>query len=159
MLVPCTSVRTHARDAKIKCQHLWITGSSLRSCEKVWSSHRSTSTCFTWACSLHTKIPWTPRVTISLDYQPNPVNKSITTHSISSVWFLPQICFVRYPTIRFGLSPMDVVTPHGLLMLRNCFLDFAVEHWFGCRATESGFAGDIGAIEVWLIDWLIDWLK
>ena len=32
-----------------------------------------------------------------------------------------------------------------------------VEHWFGCRATEPGFAGDIGAIEVWLIDWLIDW--
>ena len=37
-------------------------------------------------------------------------------------------------------------------MLRNCFLDFAV-HWFGCRATEPGFTGDIGAIEVWLIDW------
>ena len=32
------------------------------------------------------------------------------------------------------------------------------EHWFGCRATEPGFAGDIGAIEVWLIDLLIDWL-
>ena len=40
-------------------------------------------------------------------------------------------------------------------MLRNCFLDFAVEHWFGCRATEPRFAGDIGAIEIWLIDWLI----
>ena len=40
-------------------------------------------------------------------------------------------------------------------MLRNCFLDFAVEHWFGCRTTELGFAGDIGAIEVWLIDSLI----
>ena len=24
--------------------------------------------------------------------------------------------------------------------------------WFCCRTTESGFAGDIGAIEVWLID-------
>ena len=34
-------------------------------------------------------------------------------------------------------------------------LDFAVEHWFGCRATEPGFTGDIGAIEVCLIDWLI----
>ena len=30
-------------------------------------------------------------------------------------------------------------------------LDFAVEHWSGCRATEPGFAGDIGAIKVWLI--------
>ena len=40
----------------------------------------------------------------------------------------------------------------------SCFLDFAVEHWFGCRATEPGFAGDIGAIEVWLIGWFIYWL-
>ena len=54
-----------------------------------------------------------------------------------------------------GLSPIDTIMPHGLLMLRNCFLYFAVEHWFGCRAIEYGFAGDIGAIEVWLIDWLI----
>ena len=38
-------------------------------------------------------------------------------------------------------------------MSRNCFLDFAVEHWFGCRATEPGFTEDIGAMEVWLIDW------
>ena len=44
--------------------------------------------------------------------------------------------------------------PDGLLMLRNCFLDFAVEQWFGCRATEPGFAGDIGPS---LIDGLIDW--
>ena len=44
----------------------------------------------------------------------------------------------------------------GMLMLRNCFLDFTVEHWFGCSATEPDFAGDIGAIEVWLIGWLID---
>ena len=26
------------------------------------------------------------------------------------------------------------------------------------NATEPGYAGDIGAIEIWLIDWLIDWL-
>ena len=41
-------------------------------------------------------------------------------------------------------------------MLRNCFLDFGVEHWFGFRATEPGFTKDIGAIGVWLIDWSID---
>ena len=39
---------------------------------------------------------------------------------------------------------------------QNCFLDFAVEYWFGCRATDPGFAGNIGAIEVWLIDCLIN---
>ena len=44
--------------------------------------------------------------------------------------------------------------PDGLSMLWNCFLDFAVKHCFGCRTTEPGFTGDIGAIEVWLIDWL-----
>ena len=38
-------------------------------------------------------------------------------------------------------------------MLHNHFIDFAVEHRFGCRATEPGFAKDIGTIEIWLIDW------
>ena len=36
------------------------------------------------------------------------------------------------------------------LMLQNCFFDFAVEHQFSLRATEPGFAGDIGAVEIWL---------
>ena len=43
-------------------------------------------------------------------------------------------------------------------MLRNCFLNFAVEHWFGCRTTEPGFAKDIGAIEVWLIDIFVNFM-
>ena len=71
----------------------------------------------------------------------------------------PSILHPLLTSLWFGLSPIDTVTPHGLLTLRNCFLDFAVEHWFGCRATEPGFAGDIGAIEVWLIDWFLwKWL-
>ena len=40
-------------------------------------------------------------------------------------------------------------------LLRNDFNDFAFEHRSGCYATESGYAGDIGAIEIWLIDWLV----
>ena len=51
------------------------------------------------------------------------------------------------------LSPLDTVTPDGPLTLWNCFINFAVEHWFGCHATEPGFARDIGAIEIWLVDW------
>ena len=51
----------------------------------------------------------------------------------------------------FGLFPMDTSIPNGLLMLWNCFIGFAVEHRFGCLATESGFARNIGAIKVWLI--------
>ena len=34
-----------------------------------------------------------------------------------------------------------------LLMLWSRFINFAVEHWFVCRATEPGYARDIGAIE------------
>ena len=44
-----------------------------------------------------------------------------------------------------------------VLVPSSCFLDFAVEYWFGWHATEPGFAGDIGAIEVGLINWLFDW--
>ena len=55
-----------------------------------------------------------------------------------------------------GLFPIDTGMPDGLLMLQNCFFNFAVEHWFGCRGNEPGFGGGIGTIEVWLIDWLID---
>ena len=54
-----------------------------------------------------------------------------------------------------GLFSLDTATPNSLLMPWNCFIDFAIEHWFSCRATEPGFARDIGAIEIWLIDWLI----
>ena len=50
-----------------------------------------------------------------------------------------------------GLCPVDTSMPDGPLMLQNCFIDFAVEHWFGCHATEPGFTGDIGSIEIWLI--------
>ena len=41
-------------------------------------------------------------------------------------------------------------------MIRNNFIDFAFEHQFGCHATKSGFAGDIGTIEIGLIDSFID---
>ena len=39
------------------------------------------------------------------------------------------------------LSPIDTGLANGLLMLWNCFLDFAVEHWFSCCATEPGLPG------------------
>ena len=44
--------------------------------------------------------------------------------------------------------PVDTGVPNGLLMLRNDFNDFAFEHRSGCCATEPGYAGDIGAIEI-----------
>ena len=39
--------------------------------------------------------------------------------------------------------------------MTKLFFEFAVEQWFSWGTTESDLAGDIGAIEIWLIDWLI----
>ena len=37
--------------------------------------------------------------------------------------------YSQYSTASFSsVVAIDTVTPHGLLMLRNCFPDFAVEH-------------------------------
>ena len=59
-------------------------------------------------------------------------------------------------TYLFDLAiPHDTAVPNGLLMLWNIFNDFVFEHRSGCCATEPGYTGDIGAIEIQLIDWLI----
>ena len=71
----------------------------------------------------------------------------------SAFQLLPSRNSSRHISLTWPLPRHDTVTPDGPLMLWNCFIDFAIEHWFGCRATEPGFAGDIGAIEIWLIDW------
>ena len=60
---------------------------------------------------------------------------------------------------RLGLPPVDTGVPYCLLMLRNDFNDFAFEHRSGCCTSEPGYAGDIGAIEIWLINWLTDWMS
>ena len=88
-----------------------------------------------WVPLTYVKVNWKEIITVKVN-------------TISS-WPWPLDCLPKH--IPLGLSPIVAVTPHGLLMLRNYLIDFAVEHWFGCHATESGFAGDIGAIEVWLI--------
>ena len=43
---------------------------------------------------------------------------------------------------------MDTGVLNGPLMFWDYFFDFAVEHQFGRHATEPGFAGDIGDIEI-----------
>ena len=47
--------------------------------------------------------------------------------------------------------------PDDPVMLWDCFIDFAIEHQFGCGITVPGLVGNIGGIEIWLIDLLIDW--
>ena len=44
--------------------------------------------------------------------------------------------------------PVDTGVPNGMLMLRNSLNDFVIEHRSGCCATEPGYAGDIGVIEI-----------
>ena len=44
--------------------------------------------------------------------------------------------------------PLDTGVPNGLLMLQNSLKDFAFEHRSGSCATEPGYAGDIGAIDI-----------
>ena len=44
--------------------------------------------------------------------------------------------------------PVGTGAPNGLLMLRNSINDFVFEPRSGCCATEPGYAGDIGAIEI-----------
>ena len=76
----------------------------------------------------------------------------------------PAVCLAPTAIIRkhlkthlfdLGLSSFNTSMPSRQMVLWNCFTNFAVEHWFGCHATEPGDTGDIGAIEIWLIDWLI----
>ena len=81
-----------------------------------------------------------------------------TSHCLSVQPFqlLPSRSIWRSISFWLGLSPLDTSTPDSPLMLLSCFTDFAIEHWFGCCTTEPGFARNIGAIEIWLIDRLID---
>ena len=58
---------------------------------------------------------------------------------------------LRLSDMAFPLT--DTSTPAGPLKLWNCFIDFAIEHWFGCQATEPGYTRDMDAVEMWLIDW------
>ena len=50
--------------------------------------------------------------------------------------------------VRLGLPPVDTGVPNALLMLWNSLSDFVFEHQSGCCATEPGYAGHIGAIEI-----------
>ena len=62
----------------------------------------------------------------------------------------------RLKTYLFDLvspPPIDTCVPYFLLMLRNDFNDFAFEDRPRCCAIGPGYVGDIGAIEIWLLDW------
>ena len=71
-------------------------------------------------------------------------------HQTHDDLFLPKVWIIHYHANSWPIHHRWPV------MLQSCFIDFAVEHRFSCCANEPGFAGDIGAIEIWLIDWLID---
>ena len=51
-------------------------------------------------------------------------------------------------TYLFDFPPVDTSVPNDLLMLRNSLNNFVFEHQSSCCATEPGYTGDIGAIEI-----------
>ena len=61
---------------------------------------------------------------------------------------LPSGNVSKHIFLTWPLPPSTPAQPDGLL---NSSIDFAYEHWSGCCATESSYAGDIGAMEIWLI--------
>ena len=62
---------------------------------------------------------------------------------------LPPSGDISKHTFRTWPSPsVDTCVPNGLLMLQNSLNNFVFEHRSGCCATESGYAGHIGAIEI-----------
>ena len=68
----------------------------------------------------------------------------LTKHSIARLFLVFNAIFVDFKT---SFIFENVVLAIPILFLISSH-HFAVVHWFDCRATEPGFAGDIGAIEV-----------
>ena len=70
-------------------------------------------------------------------------NLSLSAHSAISI-----AVFKKHlkTSLRLSLSPIDTNTPDGPLMLRKVCC-----HCFNCHATEPGFNGGIGAMDIWLI--------
>ena len=99
-------------------------------------SNTSTGAFHSWAPSFWHNLP------LSLLSATSVVSSGNTSNHISLTWPFP-----------INTSMLD-----GLLMLQNCFLNFAVIHWFDYHTTETGYTGNIGAIKIWLIYLLINWL-
>ena len=82
-------------------------------------------------------------------------NLPLSVHSATSVDTFRR----RLKPFQLALPPVDTGVPNRVLMLRNSLNEFVFEYRSGCCATEPGYAGDIGDIEIWLIDWFIYLLK
>ena len=85
----------------------------------------------------------------------SPLHQPPTVYPFSHLHCNLQETF-QNPSLWLGLSPINTTTDNGPVMLRNCFIDFAVDYGFGCHTAKPVCAGDIGTMENWLIDWLID---
>ena len=72
---------------------------------------------------------------------------------------LPPSDDVSKHTFQLGLFPRRHRCAQWPVDVTESLNNFVFEHRSGCCATESGYAGDIGAIEIWLIDWLTDLLS
>ena len=92
-------------------------------------------------------------IATSLPLRPQRSNRGITlvqgTSAHVSLLFGTTFHYLSVQPPRLPNSEdVDTGVPNGLLILRNDFNDFAFEHRSGCYATESGYVGDIGAIDI-----------
>ena len=61
---------------------------------------------------------------------PSRLNRPLPSLRFCNLWGTSQ------DALWLGLSPTDTTKLNCTLMCRNCFVNFAVEHWFDCAATE-----------------------
>ena len=80
-------------------------------------------------------------------------NLPLSVHSAISVATFKKNLKIHLFDLAF--PPIDTSTLDGPLMLHNCYIDFAVEHWFSCHTTGPGSAGDIDGIEFDWFDFII----
>ena len=68
--------------------------------------------------------------------------------SVTRIWSIVKQKTSQNIPFRLGLPPVDTGVPNSLLMLQNSLNDFVFEDRSGCCATDPGYTGDIGAIEI-----------
>ena len=76
-------------------------------------------------------------------------NLPVSIHSAFSVATFKK--HLKTHLFDLAFPPLTPARPVACWYYRTASSDFAVEHWFGSCTTEPGFAGDISAIEIWLI--------
>ena len=69
---------------------------------------------------------------------PRPFGTTCRCLSVQPFQLLLSRNISKHISLTWSFPPLNMSTPDSPLMLRSCFIDFAVEQRFGCCATEPG---------------------